>query len=169
VRNPRLGQKLRIAALAGATSLLVASGSIAGAQSTVALERKADSARSRPPLDRPARLVVGNVPIAIALVRLGEASGVPLAFSPSMLQGSRDSVDCDCGAVTVAEALEHLLAGTGTGYTELGGRNRDLSTSAGVAPFRNPSSPDRDAQCRRDRSVGGESRHPALLARRRAR
>jgi len=47
-------------------------------QSTVALERKAASTHSRTPLDRPARLLVTNVPIATALDRLAEASGVPL-------------------------------------------------------------------------------------------
>ena len=57
--------------------------------------------------------------LADALVQLAERSQVQIAFSPSLLpSGLR--VDCDCAALNLARALDHLLAGTDLGYIELG-------------------------------------------------
>lgn len=59
------------------------------------------------PLDKPARLVVDDQPLAVALNELQAASGVRLAYSPDLVPGSR--VACSCETVTVGEALERLL------------------------------------------------------------
>ena len=60
-------------------------------------------------LDRPARLRVQNVSLADALGELERRSGVPLAFSPSLLPRER-SLDCDCDSASIGEALHLLLA-----------------------------------------------------------
>jgi len=60
-------------------------------------------------LDVAARLKVTNVRLADALVRLRERSGVPLAFSPSLLPSA--IVSCNCESVTVGVALRRLFNG----------------------------------------------------------
>jgi TonB-linked SusC/RagA family outer membrane protein len=60
-------------------------------------------------LERPARLRVQNVSLADALGELERRSGVPLAFSPSLLPADR-SLQCACDAATIGEALHQLLA-----------------------------------------------------------
>lgn len=70
-------------------------------------------------LAAPARLAVSRLPLADALVRLGERSRLQIAFSPTLLpEGHR--VDCDCTGLSTARALDQLLAGTDLGYVELG-------------------------------------------------
>lgn len=59
-------------------------------------------------LERDARLHVEAVPLRDALVALAERSGVPLAYSPSLLP-SGQTVTCACQDVTVREALERML------------------------------------------------------------
>ena len=54
-----------------------------------------------------------------ALVQLAERAQVQIAFSPSLLPTDL-RVDCDCATLHLAEALDHLLAGTDLGYVELG-------------------------------------------------
>lgn len=69
----------------------------------------------RPLLDRPARLLASDVSLREALEALQRASGVELTYGPDLLpEGHR--VSCDCKAVSVAEALDRLLADTGLGY-----------------------------------------------------
>jgi outer membrane cobalamin receptor len=79
--------------------------------------QQAQSAGNGPLLHRLARLDVREVPLETALPLLGLRSGVQLAFSPDLLSGHRP-VNCSCGVVTVAEALDSLLVGTGLRYRE---------------------------------------------------
>ena len=68
-------------------------------------------------LDRPARLRVENVSLADALGELERRSGVPFAYSPSLLP--RDaSLRCACDGVTIGEALGQLLAAVPFTYRE---------------------------------------------------
>lgn len=70
-------------------------------------------------LDLPARLEVENVPLAEALLELESASGVSVAFSPSLVdRGLR--VSCACRTRTVGEVLDRLLAPTSLRYVVLG-------------------------------------------------
>ena len=71
------------------------------------------------PLDRPARLEVANTPITDALAELQRRSGVPLAYSPSLLAGA-GRVSCACEASTVREALGRMLGRSGYRFVELG-------------------------------------------------
>ncbi len=64
--------------------------------------------RSRDLLLRDARLTVAATPVADALIELQKQSGVPIAFSRSLLP-QRHLVDCRCESVTVGEALDSLL------------------------------------------------------------
>jgi hypothetical protein len=81
------------------------------------------SAQQRPPgsdsplLQRRAGLDIRDVSLEEALSLLRMRSGVSLAFSSDHLRG-RALVDCACTEVTVGEALDTLLAGTGLKYHE---------------------------------------------------
>ena len=66
-------------------------------------------------LDRPARLDVENVTIEVALRTLRRSSGVALAYSPDLLPEGR-RVTCRCDKLTVGQALDRLLDGTGFRY-----------------------------------------------------
>lgn len=66
-------------------------------------------------LSRQARLAVQDVPLAAALTDLSKQSRVGVAFSPSLLPDDR-IVSCACEAVTVGEALDRMLAGSGFSY-----------------------------------------------------
>jgi len=68
-------------------------------------------------LDRLARLEVRQVRLQAALLELSRRSGVPIAFSPALLPGNR-MVGCSCGSVSVRQALDTLLLGTGLRYHE---------------------------------------------------
>lgn len=72
-------------------------------------------------LDRPARLDVRDVPLEKALVLLQRASGVSLAYSPDLLP-EEHRVSCPCKGMTVAQALDRVLKGTGLRY-RLGDQN----------------------------------------------
>lgn len=72
------------------------------------------------PLDRTAGLEVVDEPLGVALLGLQQATGISLVFSPDRLpRGVR--VSCHCLKVTVAEALELILNGTGLGFVSTGG------------------------------------------------
>jgi TonB-linked SusC/RagA family outer membrane protein len=73
-------------------------------------------------LGLPANLAVSRVPLAEALVRLSETSGVNIAFSPSLVAWEGRLVSCDHDQVTVSDALDLLLDGTGFMYTEFKGQ-----------------------------------------------
>ncbi len=62
-------------------------------------------------LARPAGLDVRRVPLAEALARLHHGSGVPIAFSPSLLPADA-LTSCHCTRQSVGEALDRILAGT---------------------------------------------------------
>lgn len=66
-------------------------------------------------LDRSANLDVEDVRRVEALRALQRASGVAIAFSPDVLPEG-GLVTCRCREVTVAQALERILAGTGLVY-----------------------------------------------------
>jgi TonB-linked SusC/RagA family outer membrane protein len=79
---------------------------------------RAKEEREGEPLARLARLRIFDASVGTALTELQSASGVPLIFSPSLLDGKR-KVSCDCAEVTVAEALDRLLAGLRFKYSQL--------------------------------------------------
>ena len=70
-------------------------------------------------LAAPARVTVSGLPLREALSRLAERSRIRIAFSPSLLPDDRH-VDCECATVSMARALDQLLADTDLGYVELG-------------------------------------------------
>jgi TonB-linked SusC/RagA family outer membrane protein len=98
--------------------LLLIAGSASAQTNRVAMET-APAGSSL--LDRPANLLVRDASLATALTSLSEASGVPVAFSPSLVASNRRPVECLCRDVTVRQALEHLLDRTPFGYSELRG------------------------------------------------
>ena len=72
-------------------------------------------------LQRPARLVENDVSLGRALQRLGANSGVQIAYSSDLIAGT-GTVSCSCADVTVGQALDSLLSGTGLRYEETRGR-----------------------------------------------
>ena len=70
-------------------------------------------------LAAPARVTVSGLPLGEALSRLAERSRIRIAFSPSLLPADRH-VDCECATMSMARALDQLLADTDLGYVELG-------------------------------------------------
>lgn len=93
-------------------------------------------ARQQPPLlERPARLSVDGVPLVAALEELTRASGVALAYSPSLLPDRR--VSCACASLRVGQALGRLL--DGAGFTFRAGEGQVI-----LSPLRSPEA-DRDA------------------------
>ena len=72
-------------------------------------------------LDRPARLVVERLPLIDALQRLEQGSGVPLAYSPSLLPATL-AVSCDCRDATLRDALNTLLGETRFTFRETDGQ-----------------------------------------------
>ncbi len=77
--------------------------------------------QSLSPLARVARLNVQNLSLGTALLHLRQRSGVDLAFSTRAIPSSH-RVSCECTSVTVAEALDRMLAGTFLNYSELDGQ-----------------------------------------------
>src|SRR5437667_4231886 len=75
-----------------------------------------------PALRRPAALAVQDVPVATALLRLSESSGVIIVFSPSLVGEVAGRVTCTCASITVAEALDRILRSTDFVYSELRGQ-----------------------------------------------
>lgn len=71
-------------------------------------------------LQQPAQLEVRSAPLEVALVRLEQGSGVPIAFSNDLVRGV--TVSCSCAGATVAQALDSLLAGTPLEYLVMGRR-----------------------------------------------
>jgi len=72
------------------------------------------------PFQRPAQLDVRNLSLARALTELRQSSGTPLAYSPSMIPSL--DVSCDCREVSVADALDRMLGGTGLSFTAVHGQ-----------------------------------------------
>jgi TonB-linked SusC/RagA family outer membrane protein len=72
-------------------------------------------------LERPARLRVRDVSLADALRELERRSGVPLAYSPSLLPRER-SLGCACDHATIGQALQQLLASVPFTYRESDGQ-----------------------------------------------
>ena len=71
------------------------------------------------PLAAPAHLDVENMTLERALRALQDASGVAVAYSPTLIPGDR-VVSCSCTTVSVEEALTTLLRGTTFEFTLLG-------------------------------------------------
>ncbi len=69
-------------------------------------------------LDRPANLQVRGVTLREALELLRRTSGIPIAYSPSLVPVDR-RVTCDCADATVAQAMRALLRGTGSEFVVL--------------------------------------------------
>ncbi len=68
-------------------------------------------------LEMPAQLDVRNITLTAALTQLSEASGVVVAFSPTLLNSDHRRVDCACRELTVSQALDRLLSGLGFRYS----------------------------------------------------
>jgi len=79
--------------------------------------RSAEVVSTRSLLTRRAQLTISGVELSAALRELQLKSGVPLAFSPTLLPTS-PKVSCDCSDLSVAEALDNLLEGTPFRYEE---------------------------------------------------
>jgi TonB-dependent starch-binding outer membrane protein SusC len=71
----------------------------------------AGDARGTSLLELPARLHVENVSLKDALLRLKEATGIPLGFSPTLVSDA-PHVTCHCENLTVGDAMAVLLRGT---------------------------------------------------------
>ena len=72
-------------------------------------------------LDRPARVALTNVSLPQGLMALQQQSGVPLAYSPSLLE-TEGRISCECTTLTVRQALERMLTGTRYRYEDIGGQ-----------------------------------------------
>ncbi|HSH45128.1 MAG TPA: carboxypeptidase-like regulatory domain-containing protein, partial [Longimicrobiales bacterium] len=81
---------------------------------TLAVARSAQT----PLLDRTARLVVHDVPVAEALSELQVRSTTSIVFSPSLLPSVQ--VSCECETLTVGETLDRLLGDLPFGYVVMG-------------------------------------------------
>ena len=114
--------------LAFAAASTLAAGA-AGAQRTSAPAASAATAL----LDQPARLRVRDVSLADALGELERRSGVPLAYSPSLLPRDR-SLRCTCDDATIAEALRQLLAAVPFTFREADGQVMVVPAPAVPAP-----------------------------------
>ena len=114
--------------LAFAAASTLAAGA-AGAQRTSAPAASAATAL----LDRPARLRVRDVSLADALGELERRSGVPLAYSPSLLPRDR-SLRCTCDDATIAQALRQLLAAVPFTFREADGQVMVVPAPAVPAP-----------------------------------
>ncbi len=69
-------------------------------------------------LEKPARLEVQDVSLTVALTKLSTQSGVTVGFSPSILRSDAWTVACKCAGLTVADALDRLLAKLPLRYEE---------------------------------------------------
>lgn len=99
------------AVIAIAASILAVPSSMA-AQDGIAYDTRSTSL-----LSRSARLDVSDVTVEEALTLLRHRSQVDIVFSPTLLPTGR--VSCACADVTVAQALDQLLKGTGFSYFEM--------------------------------------------------
>jgi TonB-linked SusC/RagA family outer membrane protein len=106
----------------------------AGAPDVASSVHRAEQAEQHRLLARPAHLRVESMPLLDALRELGRRSGVPLAYSPSLLPDERE-VGCTCDAVTVGDALDSLLAGTGVTVSESSGQVILTSPRAPAPPL----------------------------------
>jgi TonB-linked SusC/RagA family outer membrane protein len=111
--------KSRVWTLTCAGAFLMAAGAAA---QTTSMAMGADRDTNEPSLlSRPAQLVLQDTTLSSALIRLSEVSGVPLAFSPTLIAADVRRVRCDCAELTIRQALDHLLRQTVFGYRELRG------------------------------------------------
>jgi TonB-dependent starch-binding outer membrane protein SusC len=87
---------------------------------TASLASQSTEARYYSLLSAPAQLHVENVPLEAALRSLQSATGIVLAYSPTVI---RDSwrVTCTCSESEAGDALARLLIGTGLEFAELAG------------------------------------------------
>lgn len=97
----------------------------APAQTPVRLTDASTMPRRADPTDtllrQPARLMIERVFLVDALEQLSERSGVPLAYSRSLLPQHR-RISCFCEELTVAEALDLILADLPLGYASAVGQ-----------------------------------------------
>jgi len=112
-----LGRRAGWLALASLAAGLLAPAAIGAAAAQAAAVSDAGSAL----LGRPARLRVHDISLADALGQLERQSGVPLAYSPSLLPAGR-SLHCACADATIGEALQQLLAGAPFTFREVDGQ-----------------------------------------------
>lgn len=103
-----------------AVLLVPLTASAAAAQVRTALQVDGEAPASL--LERTAGLAVRDVTLDEALMRLTEASGVIVVFSPSLLRAGAQRVTCDCERLSVGDVLDRLLAGTYFDYAVMGGQ-----------------------------------------------
>ena len=99
-------------AVTSALAFTVAAAIPAASDTTIA-----EQADLRGLLGNPSRLSIRHVSLRTALNELTRASGVPLAYSPSMLPKLTD-ISCSCGALSVGDALGIILSGTAFDFRE---------------------------------------------------
>lgn len=94
---------------------------LAGASQGGAQERSGpveDGAAARALL-RPVGMDLRDLPLAVALSRLRDRAGLPLAYSPSLIPPDL-RVDCECRQLPGHRALQQVLHGTGLRFTSFG-------------------------------------------------
>ncbi len=102
-------------AVAAAPAAVEASQDANGAMASLSITSEAEPAL----LSLQAGLEVVEVPLSKALDKLHTASGVPVAYSPSLVPGTH-LVTCECSDVSVAEAVSTLLSGTAFEFIVVG-------------------------------------------------
>jgi len=142
--GPRPARRAPLLALAVAAGGLLTpiTGGSATAQTIPVAGTRATTAAL---LDRPARLRVSDVSLADALGELERRSGVPLAYSPSLLPNER-SLRCTCDDATIGQALQQLLAAVPFTFRETDGqvivvptsRDADATPAAADTPLPPP-------------------------------
>ena len=118
------------------TSLILLAAPLAAQHPNALVSLAVAEERREAALDRPALLSIRNVPLAEALNRLSESSGVPVAFSPSDIAEEKIRVSCDCSTLLVRQALDRLLASVPFVYSEA--RSQVIVFPRPVEPMRTP-------------------------------
>jgi len=107
-----------------------------GGSSLLAMGGRPAVAAAQSPLEVAARLTVDGQGVEAALRMLGRSAGVSLVYSPDLLPGS-GGVSCACQGVTVREALERILEGTGLTFRSSGTLIRIVPLQPRSGPIRN--------------------------------
>lgn len=108
---------LRLTLAACLIASMLGAGS-AAAQDVAVAQHRSTQTPERSALDQPAGLDIESLRLAEAFAALQEASGVRIAFSPSLLPDV--IVGCDCAEMTVRGALDRLLTGIPFRYALVG-------------------------------------------------
>lgn len=108
---------------------------VMGGSCLVALGGSPAFVSAQSPLEVAARITVEGLGIEESLRMLGRSAGVSLVYSPDLLPASR-GVSCACQDVTVRQALERILSGTGLTFRASGTLIRIVPLQPRSAPVR---------------------------------